>query len=94
MKLLQREIDVIERLEGKVRYKTEKWIEVEYPNYVLTIKKIIKGYEYNILEKESRRSYVTKYIGKDIKEGLQKAKDFYWRVKESEIDEKRRTKCH
>ena len=88
MKLLQKEIDVIERLEDKVRYKTEKWIEVEYPNYVLTIKKIIKGYEYSILEKESRRSYVTKYIGKDIKEGLQRAKDFYWHIKESELMKK------
>lgn len=84
MKLLQKEIDVIERLEGKVKYISEKWIEVEYPNYVLTIKRIIKGYEYSILEKESQRNYTTKYIGKDIKEGLQRAKDFYFRVKDSE----------
>ncbi len=94
MKFLQKEIDVIERLEGKVKNKSEKWIEVEYFNYVLTIKKIIKGYEYHIREKESFKDYVSKYFGKDIKEGLQKAKDFYWRVKESESMKKGEPICH
>lgn len=88
MKFLKKEIDVIERLEGKIQRKSEKRIEVEYPNYVLTINKIIKGYEYHIREKESRQDYVSKYFGEDIKKGLQKAKDFYWRVKDYELMKK------
>lgn len=79
MKFLKKENEVIDKLGGEIAYKSEKWVEIEYPNYILTITKIKKGYSIYIREKGSCHDYSSKYIGRDLKVGVQGAIEFWQR---------------
>lgn len=84
MKFLKKENQAIERLGGEIKNRSEKWVEVEYPNYTLSITKIQKGYSISIREKGSNHDYSTKYIGVDLKVGIQRAIGFWQRCTHAE----------